>query len=914
MARINLCPNPSLTNDATGFFGGGARVTGATGMVRSTAYQNSGATSTLPRFTVTAGQTYRASAYVKGTGGGSSGNANINWYSGGVYLSSAPGQGWDATTGNVTRVESGAQVAPATADQGLLNITGADAQHQVTGILYENTSSLLEFFDGASPTCSWNGTAGNSTSTSPDEDVPDEPPVGGGGGGGSSDEAGVTQSWGEPIFYSDFNDPGELDGEVTWGLYDGPGHGGNGTRDPERISIVDSLLRLQGTAGGSTGGMAHQLGQQYGRWEARMRAYSTGGTGGQEQYHPVLIVWPDSGDWPTDGEYDFIETDVGESIGAYIHYPHPDLPVQQEHTSDGDTFIADWHNYAIDWQPTGITGYLDGVQWYHYSGGAGPAGRSNIQDMPSGHLTVQLDNFGGSPHRPANMDLDWVKIWDADSFGSNTDIGPSGIPSASPGGFSGFGNAVVGNRFRLYLNNTDAAITTAPHTSWEQTAGAITGKALGTARTGANTSVTIAETSTSNVFDSMQGQWISPPFTSSGTFTGPWQAVWASSETADAADFTLSSYLRIVSNDGTVVRGLPSIVGTTLPGGEITTVLSGRKISVDLVTPVAVQQGDRLVLELGFRSNNTVNTSYSSTIRYGGTVGDLEAGDTGATATTASGWIEFADGAVKALFTGQTMSTTGVASAGAIGTPTVVQPPTRTLTGVGGVASAEALGSVVVHAEAAIIAPAGIDQGAFGVLSVSNAVVLTGIASAEAFGTHRVRRLSDIDVDAGIASAEAFGALVLVHFQTVEPSGITSLESFGSTEVEDPHRQIFPFGVIGGEQFGIPTLKFRLRSASIVSAEQFGSPVFKVAHWKLVQPTRIERWRLGDPGNVIYVTNVVGLTVYGDDNGLFTIENPKTETLESAQYVWQGGHDNITTDQAIRGLWLANGYDVEIEF
>jgi hypothetical protein len=54
--------------------------------------------------------------------------------------------------------------------------------------------------------------------------------------------------------------------------------------------------------------------------------------------------------------------------------------------------------------------------------------------------------------------------------------------------------------------------------------------------------------------------------------------------------------------------------------------------------------------------------------------------------------------------------------------------------------------------------------------------------------------------------------------------------------------------------------------------------------------------------------------VYGDDTTLHTDENPKTEVLLSAKYVWQGGHDNITEDQAIRDLWLANGYQVEMSF
>jgi len=912
MARTNLCPNPSLKNDATGWFGGGTRVTGSTGMARSTAYQNAGNETTLPRGSVTAGLTYRFSAYVKGTGGGSSGNANINWYSGGSYLSSSPGQGWSVTTGNVTRVESGAQTAPVGADQGLLNITGVDAQIQVTAVLYEQTSSLFEFFDGDSGGCSWTGTSGNSTSTNPVGDSGgDEPPP---DPGGSSDEAGITQGWGTPVWQSDFA-PG-TEGQLTdgtWGLYDGPGHAGNGTRDPERISITDGVLRLQGTSGGSGAGMAHRvIKRQYGRWEVRMRAYNTGGTSGQELWHPVCIVWPDSDNWPDDGEYDFIETDVGDTAGANIHYPHPNLPVQQAQFTDSSKQIGDYHNYAIDWQSTGITGYIDGVQWYHVSGGGGPAGRSDIQDMPSGHLTVQLDNFGGSPHRPANMDVEWVKIWLPDSVAGDNSITCTGIPSPNQGGFVGFGSALIGNPFRLYLTNSAGAVTNTPSTVWDQTAGAATGKLLGSTRAGSNTGVTVAETSTSNTFDSLLGQWISAPFTSSGTMQGSYQVCYALSETDPAADAIPVIVLKVVSGDGLTVRGT---VTSALGSSELGQTGNAFTLNANGNLPVASQVGDRLVLELGWRATNTVTTSQSATMRYGGTsTTDLLSGDVGTDATTRSPWVQFADAAVKALFTGQTITGTGIASANAFGTTVVSVPPTQNLAP-SSVASAEALGSVVVTAQPAIVAPAGIDEEAFGTAAVTNQVNdSTGIPSAEAFGAARVRRLSDIDADSPIASAEAFGSVVLVHFEELLPTGIESAEVFGNTEVEDPHRVVRSFAILSAEQFGNPTLSFRNRAKSILSAEAFGKPTAKVGFWRLTQPTRVERWRLGGPNNVIYVNNVVALTVYGDDTTLHTDENPKTEVLLSAKYVWQGGHDNITEDQAIRDLWLANGYQVEMSF
>jgi hypothetical protein len=45
-----------------------------------------------------------------------------------------------------------------------------------------------------------------------------------------------------------------------------------------------------------------------------------------------------------------------------------------------------WHNYAVDWQPDGITGYIDGVQWFR---------TTNVGYLPPGpmHQGIQLDWF-----------------------------------------------------------------------------------------------------------------------------------------------------------------------------------------------------------------------------------------------------------------------------------------------------------------------------------------------------------------------------------------------------------------------------------------------------------------------------------------------------------------------------------------
>jgi hypothetical protein len=140
-------------------------------------------------------------------------------------------------------------------------------------------------------------------------------------------------------------------------------------------------------------------------------------TGEGADYHPVALIWPTSEKWPDDGEYDFMENDGPgqDQWDAYIHYPHSsNVPEQQIGlTSGAGVDMSQWHNIAIEKAPEGISLFLDGVRkWGPLSGGAITGVRKNIQDMPKGHLALQLDNFTGSSGLiPATMEVDWVKVY-----------------------------------------------------------------------------------------------------------------------------------------------------------------------------------------------------------------------------------------------------------------------------------------------------------------------------------------------------------------------------------------------------------------------------------------------------------------------------------------------------------------------
>ncbi len=125
----------------------------------------------------------------------------------------------------------------------------------------------------------------------------------------------------------------------------------------------------------------------------------------------------------------------------------------------------------------------------------------------------------------------------------------------------------------------------------------------------------------------------------------------------------------------------------------------------------------------------------------------------------------------------QNVNPTGIASAEAFGTPTLLVDQTVSPTGL---ASAEAFGTPRLDY---IIFPVGIASGeAFGspAIDTGGNINPVGIVSAEAFGTPRL----DITVSPiGIPSAEAFGGLLRFD-QEVRPTGIISQETFGAPTIQ----------------------------------------------------------------------------------------------------------------------------------
>jgi hypothetical protein len=212
----------------------------------------------------------------------------------------------------------------------------------------------------------------------------------------STDTAARRYGWGSVASGDEFNYSGAPD-PTKWDVYDSDGHDGKGLRSATAWRVDGSVVQVTGDTTGITGGMAAEFAhQKYGRWETRMRTNAR-----DPKYHPVLILWPD-GDRSTCPEIDYGEGSSDTTkVRFYLHF---DCGGEQV-TADQAVDTTKWHNYAVEWTSTGITGYIDGVPFFKdWETGHLPPG--------SMHQTLQLDWFpDGTPTKTSWMQVDWVRVY-----------------------------------------------------------------------------------------------------------------------------------------------------------------------------------------------------------------------------------------------------------------------------------------------------------------------------------------------------------------------------------------------------------------------------------------------------------------------------------------------------------------------
>lgn len=214
----------------------------------------------------------------------------------------------------------------------------------------------------------------------------------------TSTEAAVVQGWGASVAGDEFNYSGAPDA-AKWNVYNSAGHAGNGLRSPQQVTVNGSTMVMTGTPDGTTAGMGAKFAnQKYGRWEVRAAG------SGDNEYHLVSILWPDSENWPCDGEIDYAETTGDWNVIQFFHhYGCSNLQTAASKPLD----VTQFHNYAVDWSSRGIVGYIDGIKWFEDTDPA---------HQPPGpmHQTLQLDWFpDASADGAGEMRVDWVRVYAA---------------------------------------------------------------------------------------------------------------------------------------------------------------------------------------------------------------------------------------------------------------------------------------------------------------------------------------------------------------------------------------------------------------------------------------------------------------------------------------------------------------------
>lgn len=165
---------------------------------------------------------------------------------------------------------------------------------------------------------------------------------------------------------------------------------------------------------------------------------------------------------------------------------------------------------------------------------------------------------------------------------------------------------------------------------------------LSDVKMGTNAAAAVTETSTTNNYKALHGRWVSPPI-AGGTLTAAnanytITHTMARDENSASANMTVYITVYVTVGDSDAVRGtlIVPFVGAT----EFATTSTILSYSLQFDNTVVAQAGDRIVVELGYNAANTSATSFTGTVRYGGTAADLAtSGTTGV--TTNSPWVEF---------------------------------------------------------------------------------------------------------------------------------------------------------------------------------------------------------------------------------------------------------------------------------
>jgi len=172
----------------------------------------------------------------------------------------------------------------------------------------------------------------------------------------------------------------------------------------------------------------NKFAQEHGYWEARIRAARC--------YGARTAFWgkPNDESWPP--EIDVVEVngdgpDRATRAKFTAHWRRSGRHAQNQGTFAGPDFSADFHVFGAEWSPDGVTWFIDGVERYHTSAGAGALDDGgSFYTILNSQVIDRASLCGDIPARSASY-VDWVRVWTPAPIQPGPPVGPpeDGAPS-----------------------------------------------------------------------------------------------------------------------------------------------------------------------------------------------------------------------------------------------------------------------------------------------------------------------------------------------------------------------------------------------------------------------------------------------------------------------------------------------------
>ena len=161
--------------------------------------------------------------------------------------------------------------------------------------------------------------------------------------------AAESHGWGEPVRTAEFADGLGPD----WQVHDGPAPDGGVRRALAALTVSTGLLGIGTDATGATGGLCWTPGQQYGRWEARMKVTPT-----DAPVSAVALLRPaaDSAEPATKIDFMNLSDPTRRSAFARVRPGQGPAPAIGEVSVDA----TQWHTWAVEAAATHVTAFVDG--------------------------------------------------------------------------------------------------------------------------------------------------------------------------------------------------------------------------------------------------------------------------------------------------------------------------------------------------------------------------------------------------------------------------------------------------------------------------------------------------------------------------------------------------------------------------